>query len=377
MFSYIKKCKIKDYDFVLIFLLMAITIIGILSLGSVDQADQTKQIYGFVAGMVVMVVISLMDYTFVLKFWYLIYALNIILLALVNFMGEETFGAQRWITIAGIRFQPSESAKILLILFFAQFIMFFRERINKFYVVVLATMLIGLPLLLIIKQPDLSTTIVIFLIFLTMLFVGNISYKYVFSFLGISIPSFVIVFAMILNGHPFIMKFIKEYQRTRILAWLHPEDYATEEAYQQLNSIMAIGSGMLTGKGLNNNVVNSVKNGNFISQPQTDFIYTIVGEELGFIGASAVILLLLCICLRCIYIAYKAKDIQGKVIASGMAALVGFQSLINISVNVGLLPNTGLPLPFVSYGLTSLLSLYAGMGFVLNVGLQRPKKYAN
>ena len=290
MFSYIKKCKIKDYDFVLIFLLMAITIIGILSLGSVDQADQTKQIYGFVAGMVVMVVISLMDYTFVLKFWYLIYALNIVLLALVNFMGEETFGAQRWITIAGIRFQPSESAKILLILFFAQFIMFFKERINKFYVVVLAVMLIGLPLLLIIKQPDLSTTIVIFLIFLTMLFVGNISYKYVLSFLGISVPSFIIVFAMILNGHPFIMNFIKEYQRTRILAWLHPEDYATEEAYQQLNSIMAIGSGMLTGKGLNNNVVNSVKNGNFISQPQTDFIYTIVGEELGFIGAFAAVM---------------------------------------------------------------------------------------
>ena len=140
---------------------------------------------------------------------------------------------------------------------------------------------------------------------------------------------------------------------------------------------MAIGSGKLTGKGLNNNVVNSVKNGNFISKPQTDFIFTIIGEELGFIGSALVILLLLGIVAECFIIAHKSKDISGRIVAAGMGALVGFQGMVNIAVATGLFPNTGLPLPFVSAGLTSLVSLYIGMGFVLNVGLQCEQKYTN
>ena len=122
-------------------------------------------------------------------------------------------------------------------------------------------------------------------------------------------------------------------------------------------------------------MITSVKNGNFISEPQTDFIFTIVGEELGFIGACLVIILLIGIAVECIIVAYKAKDMAGKLIATGMAALIGFQSTINICVSTGLLPNTGIPLPFVSAGLTSLVSLYVGMGFVLNIRLQSEKKY--
>ena len=137
---------------------------------------------------------------------------------------------------------------------------------------------------------------------------------------------------------------------------------------------MAIGSGRLTGKGLDNEDISSVKNGNFISEPQTDFIFAIVGEELGFVGAAAIIVLLLLITIECLLIARKARDQAGMLIASGMAALVGFQSFMNISVATGLMPNTGIPLPFVSYGLTSLLSLYIGMGIVLNVRLQAEQK---
>lgn len=228
------------------------------------------------------------------------------------------------------------------------------------------------PLVMIVLQPDLSTTIVLFLVLCTLIFVGGISYKYVISVIAVTIPAAVILFLYILQPDQGL---IQEYQQTRILAWLHPEDYATQEAYQQLNSIMAIGSGQLSGKGLNNNMVTSVKNGNFISEPQTDFIFTIVGEELGFIGAAAVIILLIGIAVECIIVAYKAKDLSGKLIAAGMAALIGFQGTLNMCVATGLLPNTGIPLPFVSAGLTSLVSLFIGMGFVINVRLQSENKY--
>ena len=168
--------------------------------------------------------------------------------------------------------------------------------------------------------------------------------------------------------------FLHDYQQKRILAWLEPQKYASDEAYQQNNAIMAIGSGQLTGKGLNNNTTTSVKNGNFISEPQTDFIFAIVGEELGFVGCCIVIGLLLLIVVQCILIGLRAQDLAGRIICCGVAAQIGFQSFINIGVATGILPNTGIPLPFVSYGLTSLISLYMGIGIVLNIGLQ-PKKY--
>ena len=148
----------------------------------------------------------------------------------------------------------------------------------------------------------------------------------------------------------------------------------SDAAYQQNNSEMAIGSGQLMGKGLDNNTTTSVKNGNFILEPQTDFIFAIIGEELGFIGSCIVIALLLLIVIQCILIGVRAQDISGRIICCGIGGLIGFQSFINIGVATNMLPNTGVPLPFVSYGLTSLVSLYIGIGFVLNIGLQ-PKKY--
>ena len=137
-----------------------------------------------------------------------------------------------------------------------------------------------------------------------------------------------------------------------------------------MNSITAIGSGQLTGKGLNNNIIASVKNGNFISEPQTDFIYAVIGEEFGFKGSVLVIVLIIGIALECISIGRQSSDLAGQIIASGMGGLIAFQGFINIGVATFILPNTGLPLPFVSYGLTSLMSLFMGMGFVLNVKLQ-------
>ena len=365
-----RQYKLRDYDLRLIIYVVTLSIIGILAVGSAKSDLMTRQIIGVSIGFVIMIVASFIDYSLILYFYGYLYIVNILLLLSVTFFGRNIGGAQRWVNIMGIQFQPSETAKILLILFFAQFIMKYRDSINNLKFIITCVVLLGIPLLLVYKQPDLSTSIMIVVIFCVMLFVGGLSYKIVLSILAVIIPVVSIFFFLVLQPD---QQIIKEYQAGRILAWLQPENYADTIAYQTINSMTAIGSGQLWGKGLNNNVIASVKNGNFISEPQTDFIYAVIGEELGFMGACSVIVLVLLIAIECINIARISKDLAGSIIACGVAALIGFQSFLNMSVATGLLPNTGIPFPFVSYGLTSLISLYAGIGIILNVRLQARK----
>ncbi len=368
-----KRYKLKNYDFKLVLLILAVSIIGILAVGSANESLQTKQIAGVCMGVVIMVVVSLIDYSFVLRFYWLYYVFSIGMLVAVLIWGETINGARRWINIPHLfQFQPSEFAKILLILFYAQFIIKYRERLNTFRILSLCVLLMLPAVVLVYKEPNLSTTILYCILFCVLIFVGGLSYKIIGGILAVAAPALAAAFYLVMQPG---QKLIRSYQLTRILAWLNPEKYADAEAYQQLNSVMAIGSGQLWGKGLNNNVIASVKNGNFIAEPETDFIFAVIGEELGFVGACAVIVLLILIALECISIARQAKDPAGEVIAAGMAAIIGFQSFMNIAVATMIMPNTGIPLPFVSYGLTSVISLFIGMGFVLNVRLQRKKIY--
>jgi rod shape determining protein RodA len=366
----LKQYQLKNYKFRLLFLLIAISVVGILIVGSAKESVQNKQILGLALGIFVLVVISLMDYSYILNFYWILYIINIVLLVLVKLIGDDAGGAVRWVEIAGIRFQPSELSKIIVILFFAKFFSKYQEQMNTVKLIAVSVILIGIPLGLILSQPDLSTSIVVALIFCSIIFISGLSYKVIVGILAICIPLAAIFISIILQPDQTI---IKGYQARRILAWLQPEKYP-DLAYQQINSRIAIGSGQLFGKGLNNNIISSVKNGNFISEPQTDFIFAVAGEELGFIGGCVIIVLLALIVIECIRIGRNAKDLSGTLICCGMAAFVACQSFVNIGVATGLLPNTGIPLPFVSYGLTSLVSLFIGMGFVFNVGLQ-PRKY--
>ncbi len=369
----IKKYKITDYDFKLIIMLIGLSLIGLMAIGSADPDSRDKQIIGLILGVVVMVIISIIDYSTICRFYIVFYILNLLLLALV-FTGASTSvnGATRWVNIAGVQFQPSEASKILLILFFSQFIMKHKDKIKKIYFVFICLLLMIPPLLMVISQPDLSTTIMLTLIMSVILFVAGINWKLVVTVLAVTIPTAVVVILDALSDDCIILQ---EYQQRRILAWLHPEDYANSDAYQTLNSLMAIGSGQLLGKGYNTNEISSVLNGGFISESRTDFIFTVVGEEFGFIGAVAVVVLLLLIAIECFVVASRAKDTAGMLIATGMGTWIGFQGFLNIGVATGVLPNTGIPLPFVSSGLTSLVSCFAGMGFVLNVRLQGKKYY--
>lgn len=364
----IRKFKIKDYNFRLILWLVAISILGVLLVGSAESTLQSRQLMGVVMGFVFMVIFSLIDYSWLLNFQWVIYGFNLLLLIGVRLLGESAGGATRWIEIAGIRFQPTELTKIFIILFFAKYFLDHEEKINRFRVIFQAVILVGIPLALVYIQPDLKNTITIMLLFCILFYVAGLSYKIIGGILLAFIP-LVIVFLFIVVQPD--QTLIKDYQRDRIMSWLYPENEEYQDkTTQQENSITAIGSGMLTGKGLNNNEVSSANKGNFVSQIQTDFIFAVAGEELGFLGTSGIIILLLLINLECILMGRKAKDLAGKIICCGVATVVSLQSFINICVATGLMPNTGTPLPFLSYGLTSLVSLYIGMGIVLNVGLQ-------
>ena len=371
LLSFKNKYKLKDYKFALIISVLAISCLGIMVIGSAKESVQSRQIVGLVLGMAAMVIISLIDYIWILRFYWAIYVLNVLLLLAVEFFGTNVNNAVRWIDLGFTNFQPAELAKILLILFFSKFIMEHEDSLSELKTVVKAVALLAPSLILIIRQPDLSTTVSIALVFCILLYVGGLSYKFIGTVLLILVPTVIIFISIVVQPN---QPFLRDYQQERILAWLQPEKYANDTAYQQTNSVMAIGSGQLTGKGLNNNTTTSLKNGNYILEPQTDFIFAIVGEELGFVGCCIVIGLLLLIVLECIIIGVKAQDLAGRIICCGVAAQIGFQSFINIAVATGILPNTGIPLPFVSAGLTSLVSLLMGIGLVLNVGLQ-PKKY--
>lgn len=371
----LKRYKLKNYNFLLVILLITISTIGVLLIGSAAREYQSRQLIGVITGLILMVVISLIDYSWILNFSWILYGLNLVLLVILKTgFGEENLGATRWLNIGGFQFQPTEIAKIILIVFFAMFLMKHEDDLNTAKTIFKAIGLLLLPLVLVLTQPDLKNTITISVVFCAMMYLAGLSYKVIGGVLAVVVPMLLIVFFTITQTDFQLPEPLDDaigYQLDRIRTWNDPEaEENSSGAIQQNNSITAIGSGQLTGKGLNNNSVSSANKGNFVAEIHNDFIFAVAGEELGFIGCCAIILILSLIVVQCIRIGRRAKDMAGMLIACGVGTLVAFQSFLNISVATGLLPNTGTTLPFVSYGLTSLWTFFMGMGLVLNVGLQ-------
>lgn len=358
-------------DFILILFTLILSTIGVLAITSSNESLRNKQIIGIVVSLVIMFLFSMIDYHRLIDLYWFGYIASLALLMIVILKGHDSHGASRWIQIGGFTFQPSEITKIMLILFFAKFIMKYRDRIRSISFVMLCVLLLAPPVSLVLKQPDLSTSIMLLVIFTSILFVGGMDRRLLTTVMMVVVPlSILVIVSASWKNSPFL----KLYQQKRILSWLHPEDYP-EDAYQTLNSMMAIGSGQFSGKGLHTNEINSVLNSGYISESSTDFIFTVIGEELGFLGSILVVLLLLAIVLKCLYIARRSRDFSGMLIAVGVAAWLGFQGFLNIGVATGVIPNTGIPLPFVSSGLTSLVCEFVGIGCVLNVAMQGKKFY--
>ncbi|MGF7001753.1 cell division protein FtsW (lipid II flippase) [Lachnospiraceae bacterium PFB1-21] len=362
-----KAYDFRNYNFILIICVLILSAIGIMAVGSARPSLQLRQLVGVCLGVVGMTIMSLISYKWITKFYWIIYGVTNVALVLVLLFGNVVNGARRWIDVGPITIQPSELAKLFLIIFVSTYITKYRERLNTWPVLGGLGILILVPAFLIYKEPSMSSTITVLLIVMAIVFVGGLSYKIIGGAFLVIIPLAVIFLSIVVRED---QKLIEPYQRNRIMAFFEPEEYATDTAYQQNNSVIAIGSGQLTGKGLNSNTTASVKNGNFIAEPQTDFIFAIIGEELGFVGCMLIIALVIICVIQCIRIGLKSPDFTGKLICAGVGAWIGLQSFINIGVATQVLPNTGVPLPFVSYGLSSVVSLFAGVGMVLNVGIQ-------
>lgn len=373
----ISKEQLKSFDVIIVLLVTTLVGIGIIAISSAQHVNSgadpiyvRRQILFFIIGLVLMLISALIDYHVLGELYILAYIAGLALLFAVLFLGDDAKGAVRWLEIGPIRIQPSEFAKIIIILFMAKLIDSKKDRINKLSTLFLLVVLLIIPVAMILKQPDLSTSLVFVAIFLVLLYIGGISYRHITITFLIAVPLFVISLLYIQNPN---QKLLKDYQRDRIMAMIHrdKEEYS-DDYFQTKQSIHAIGSGQLYGKGLYKGTLNQLS---YLPEPHTDFIFSVIGEEFGFVGCMSVVGLILMIILRGIWIAKDAKDLLGKLLIVGVVTMIGFQAFVNIGVVTGLLPNTGIPLPFVSAGGSSLWSNMIGIGLILNVGMRRKKSF--
>lgn len=369
------KLFLRVFSFRLLFAVCALNVIGILAINSATNQNMSyvgRQAAGMVLGIAVIALLCFVPYQKLLRYAVPVFVLCAILLLMVRFFGKSVNGAKRWIVLPALgQVQPSEFAKIGVAMFFSWLLGKNYESINQPRFLLLFAAFAMIPIGLISSEPDLSTTIVVAVSIAAMLFAAGISYRWIGLALLVAVPFAVSTVFLLKRG---MVPFLKEYQVRRILAFLYPAQYA-DANWQQDNSIMAIGSGQLFGKGLNNNTLASVKSGNFLSEEQTDFIFAVIGEEMGFVGCLLVLLLYAILVYECYYLAGKARDMEGRILCTGVGTLIAFQGFSNIAVATGIFPNTGLTLPFISYGVSSLLAFYVQIGLVLNVGLQRRDIY--
>lgn len=368
--------KFKQYDFKRYNITLLITVILLGGLGAflIKQVQEEgenlflKQIVGLTGGIIVAIIISLIDYHFICKFYIVLYAINLILLIMVKLFGVTINYAQRWLNLKYFNFQPSELSKIILIIFLAVIFTNFKDKINSAFIILLSIVALAIPTSLILTQTDLSTSMVIMFVFVMMFFAAGLSWKIILPTLAVGIPGFMTLFWYVQQDYQVLLT---PTQQERVLSIINPELFP-EIMYQQSNSIQAIGSGQLYGKRFIENVT-QMRGYHSVPISESDFVFSIAGEELGFIGSCIILGLFAVIIYKCLVTAKKAPDRLGMLIAIGIASMFMFQVFVNIGVATALLPNTGIPLPFLSSGLSSLMSGIIAIGFILNIRLQ-PKK---
>jgi rod shape determining protein RodA len=353
------------FDWTLLGILLILASIGILNLYSITahwEGSGTpvylKQIFWLLIGLVLMVTVAFTEYRFYSDFAYVVYSVSLFLLLVVLGYGIITSGAQRWVRIGPISFQPSEFVKISLILALAKF--FHRPPSREGYSLrhlAFPFLLLVLPMVLILKQPDLGTAIILFLVFFSVLLFVKIRWS--------SLLALFVVGGSIL---PLVWRFLKEYQKRRIVTFFQPDLDPLGSGYHLIQSKIAVGSGGITGKGFMKGT--QCKLG-FLPEQQTDFIFSVIGEEWGLIGSLIVVLLYFGLILWGLRIAIQAKDRFGAILSFGVVAMLFWHTFINIGMVLGLMPVVGIPLPLLSYGGSFLVSTLIGMGLLLNVSMRR------
>ncbi len=361
----------RFYDYSLLFCIIFLTVFGLVMIYSASSYTaqlkyndagyfMMRQMKIALGGLIIGLIVSKCDYHKYAKLAMVGYALSYVLMVAVTLVGKEVNGKKRWLGVGSLSFQPTEVVKIALIVFLAVHITRLGSQINTWKQMIRA-MLLAIPIAAIVAANNLSSGIIVVGIAFVMLFVAC---KKQWPFYACGGLALLTVFtagplAIFLEK----IKLLKPYQLSRIHVWLSPESYPMDGGYQVLQGLYAIGSGGLFGKGLGE----SIQKMGFVPEAQNDMIFSIICEELGLFGAVSVILIFLFMIYRCMVIANNAPDLLGSLIVVGVMAHIAIQVILNIAVVTNTIPNTGITLPFISYGGTSVLFLMIEMGMVLGV----------
>ncbi|MFQ5780500.1 MAG: rod shape-determining protein RodA [Nitrospiria bacterium] len=363
---------IAGYDWLLFVVLFLFLGMGVLSIYSATYLHGTsssgmtpfyiKQIYWIILGWTAFLIMAWIDYHEIIRLAYPIYGGTILLLVLVPFIGRVGMGAQRWISIGSFSFQPSEIAKVGILLALAKYFSDYypKKGLNLRQLFVPAVLLL-IPVVLILKQPDLGTALSVSSIFFSMVFIVGLRSKLVIYFALLSAMMSPFIGQLFWNQ-------LKDYQRERLLTFINPTNDPTGTGYQIIQSKIAIGSGGISGKGLFGGTQSQLM---FLPERHTDFIFSVFAEQWGFLGVLFLFLLFFFLVIWAIEIASRSKDILGSLIVVGVMGLFFFYFLVNVGMTLGVMPVVGVPLPLFSYGGTAMVSTMGLLGLLLNVKLRR------
>jgi len=353
--------QLKNFDYILLLTVILIACFGAVVIYSASfdpdlsfkRSFAFKQIAWILIGCFLCLVMAFIDYRFIGKISFLLYFFIIGLLVLVIIKGSIYGGAQRWLAIGTLRIQPSEFAKIIIILVLAKYLSWDNSNKHTWRYIFFTFLISIVPLILIVKQPDLGTALVFMPTIFILLFVSGARLKYLFILMLIGILSL-----------PLGWFALKDYQKARILVFLNPNEDPLGSGYTVIQSKIAVGSGGLMGQGWLGGMQTRLK---FLPERHTDFIFSVIGEEWGFIGALFVFSLFIIIFKRGLKVAELAKDLYGKLVAVGIVVMIFSHVIINIGMTIGVMPITGLPLPFITYGGSIMITMMVSVGILENI----------
>ncbi|SDF21331.1 rod shape-determining protein RodA [Sporolituus thermophilus] len=359
---------LKNLDYTVITVTVLLIMISLVIIGSATHINtpsedrywyvQRQGLFALINFVLIFIMLHF-DYKVLSKYANILYVFNLVMLLAVMFVGTSALGAQRWIQIGPITLQPSEFSKLIMIICLAHMLDKRMNKLNTFKDIIPVFIFVGVPFLLVLKQPDLGTSLVFLAILFGMLFIAGISIKHLLAIFGAG-AAFM----------PIFWHFLKDYQKKRLIVFMDPSVDPLGSGYHIIQSKIAIGSGMLFGKGLFAGTQSQL---NFLPENHTDFIFAVIGEELGFVGAVAILLLYFILLYRGVKIAAAAKDNFGTLLAAGITSMLTFHVLVNVGMTAGIMPVTGIPLPLMSYGVSSLTTNLMSIGLLLNIYMRRQK----
>jgi rod shape determining protein RodA len=355
----------RDFDWGLLGMVLILCSLSVLEIYSATLHTRfagfhTKQVFFVIAGLIVMFILAKIDYHRLLDWAPWAYGVCIFALIAVKLVGHKALGARRWIQIGPMQFQPSEWVKLVLILMVARYFANLGGRYLSWRDILKAIALVGVPMALVIIQPDLGTTLIYAPILVAGLLLGGINWKQALILLTVAV---VVVAGAWSSG-----KGLKPYQKARLTSFIDPDNDPKGSGYQIRQSLIAVGSGGIWGKG---SAKGTQTQGYFLPIPYTDFIFAAFSEEHGFVGAIFVLLLYFLILMRLIQNAQTAADLPGSLIIMGVVAVLTFQIAVNVGMVIGFMPVTGIPLPLMSYGGSSVLFTFLALGVAMNVRMRR------